>query len=259
MADVSVELLAETIGRPVEALLFQMKEAGLSHSKPSDIATDYDKQVLLSFLKKIHEEDIGPVKITLRRKSTSTLKTSNNYSRTPNIEVRRRKENEPAPASPPKIFISYSWDSQEHKDWVAKLASMLRSDGIDAILDQWHLHPGDPIIHFMESSIKNSNFVLIICTEKYKEKSDSKTGGAGYEDSIISSDMFSSSNHRKYIPILKGNNHETSMPTSLHSKKYIDLSNNDDFSYSYRDLLLTIFGKRPSPPPIGEAPSYIHF
>ncbi len=41
----------------------------------------------------------------------------------------------------PVIFISYSWDSEEHKEWVLNLANKLCDDGIDVILDRYHLRP----------------------------------------------------------------------------------------------------------------------
>ena len=138
-----------------------------------------------------------------------------------------------------------------------QLATILRSDGVETILDKWVLHPGDPITQFMEEGIRESEFVLIICTEMYKSKSDKKVGGVGYEDSIISSDLFSNSNHRKYIPILKSGSYLKAMPTSLHSKRYINLSNDDSFQASYRDLLLALYGRNPTPPPIGKAPNYV--
>lgn len=47
--------------------------------------------------------------------------------------------------SAPKVFISYSHDSQQHKDWVLRLANELRTNGIDAKLDQWDLSPGQDI------------------------------------------------------------------------------------------------------------------
>ena len=49
-----------------------------------------------------------------------------------------------------KVFISYSWDSKDHKEWVKDLAIKLRNDGINATLDQWELAPGDQLTHFME-------------------------------------------------------------------------------------------------------------
>ena len=60
-----------------------------------------------------------------------------------------------------RAFVSYSWDSDQHKKWVRELAARLRSDGVDVILDQWHLLPGDQIPEFMERSVRESNYVLI--------------------------------------------------------------------------------------------------
>jgi hypothetical protein len=45
----------------------------------------------------------------------------------------------------PKVFISYSHDSQEHKKWVLDLATRLRNNGVDAIIDQWELRAGDDL------------------------------------------------------------------------------------------------------------------
>ena len=45
-------------------------------------------------------------------------------------------------AEHPKVFISYSHDSPEHRRWVSELAVKLRHNGIDAILDQWDLGSG---------------------------------------------------------------------------------------------------------------------
>ena len=46
-------------------------------------------------------------------------------------------------AEHPKVFISYSHDSPEHRRWVSELGAKLRDNGVDAILDQWDLGPGD--------------------------------------------------------------------------------------------------------------------
>jgi hypothetical protein len=257
MAEVTVYELAKAVGAPVERLLKQIKDAGLPQKSSADLVTDFDKQALLAFLKSAHEE--GPRKITLQRKTKATINP--NKRKSVKVEIRRieppsETKSEAVPS--PKVFVSYSWDSVEHKAWVEKFASMLRSDGVDATLDQWSLHPGDPITHFMEKSIKDADFVLIICTSEYKKKSDSKIGGAGYEDSIISSDMFNKSNHRKYLPIIRSGNYKEIMPNSLHSKLFIDFSNESNFSNVYRDLLLTLFGQRPKEPPLGKVPDFIN-
>ena len=51
MSSVTVENLAKIIGSEGQALLSQMKEAGLNHTDISDEVTDQDKKTLLEFLK----------------------------------------------------------------------------------------------------------------------------------------------------------------------------------------------------------------
>jgi hypothetical protein len=41
-----------------------------------------------------------------------------------------------------KAFISYSWSSQEHQQWVLDLASQLRESGVDVTIDKWDLREG---------------------------------------------------------------------------------------------------------------------
>jgi hypothetical protein len=91
--------------------------------------------------------------------------------------------------SHPEVFISYSHDSQDHKLWVLNLATRLRTNGVDAILDQWDLGPGGDLPHFMEQSISRSSRVLMVCTERYVEKANAGTGGVGYEKMIVTSDL----------------------------------------------------------------------
>jgi translation initiation factor IF-2 len=94
MADVRVSDLATLVGASVDRLLGQMKEAGLSHGSADALVSDEEKKVLLTYLKTSHgEEDADtPKKITLKRKTTSTLKTGTGSSRkTVNVEVRKKR------------------------------------------------------------------------------------------------------------------------------------------------------------------------
>jgi translation initiation factor IF-2 len=70
-----------------------MKEAGLSHSAAGQAVSDEDKQTLLTFLKRSHGESAeAPQKITLKRKTLSTLKTGSGAGKkTVNIEVRKKR------------------------------------------------------------------------------------------------------------------------------------------------------------------------
>ena len=93
MSDVVVSQLAENIGTPVERLLKQMEDAGLPQRKASDSVSDEQKEVLLKFLRESHGEvDSGPKKITLKRKTVSTLKTGTGTARkTVSVEVRKKR------------------------------------------------------------------------------------------------------------------------------------------------------------------------
>jgi translation initiation factor IF-2 len=93
MAEVTVNELAKSIGAPVERLLSQMQEAGLKHKNADAKVSDDEKQRLLAFLKTSHgEAALEPKKITLQRKTTTTIKTGTGSARkTVNVEVRKKR------------------------------------------------------------------------------------------------------------------------------------------------------------------------
>jgi hypothetical protein len=59
----------------------------------------------------------------------------------------------------PTAFISYSWDSDEHRNWVQRFATDLRYQGVDAWLDQWELRLGDDLTTFMERGVSEADYV----------------------------------------------------------------------------------------------------
>ncbi|MFK7794704.1 MAG: translation initiation factor IF-2 [Gammaproteobacteria bacterium] len=101
MAQVTVQQLAEVVGTPVDKLLEQLKDAGLSFSAPDQEISDSEKLQLLEHLRQSKGAKLGGSteegkKITLRRKSTSQLKATGGQGRTAttktvNVEVRRKK------------------------------------------------------------------------------------------------------------------------------------------------------------------------
>lgn len=150
-----------------------------------------------------------------------------------------------------KVFISYSWDNKDHKEWVKNLARKLRGDGINATLDVWELAPGDQLTHFMEREIRESKYVLIVCTPSYREKSNLRQGGVGYEDHVMTAEMYTEENHRKFIPVFaKGCSWNDAAPSWLIGKLYIDLSTNESYEEGYSKLKATLLGERPTAPPV---------
>ena len=95
MAETTVKQLAEAVGTPVDRLLQQMQDAGLPQAAESDVvARDRRKSRCLAFLKRSHgEETDGPKKITLKRRTLSTIKAggSAGRGRTVNVEVRKKR------------------------------------------------------------------------------------------------------------------------------------------------------------------------
>ena len=93
MAQVTVQQLAEVVGATADRLLTQMKEAGLPHTEAEQAVSNEDKQTLLAFLKHSHGEASGaPKRITLKRKTLSTLRTPGSQGRkTVNVEVRKKR------------------------------------------------------------------------------------------------------------------------------------------------------------------------
>ena len=94
MSEVTVKQLAEDVGAPVDRLLRQIVEAGLKARSENDSVSSEEKQQLLAFLRKNHgESDAEPRKITLKRKTTTTLKAggSSGRAKTVNVEVRKRR------------------------------------------------------------------------------------------------------------------------------------------------------------------------
>lgn len=154
----------------------------------------------------------------------------------------------------PKVFISYSHDSQEHKKWVLDLATRLRNTGVDANIDQWDLRPGDDLPAFMEKHLAQADRILMICTDRYVEKANLGHGGVGYEKMIITADLLKHIDSNKVIPLIRqaGTHH---VPTFLKSKLYLDFSDSSDFEFSFDELVRAIhnaplFVK----PPVGNNP-----
>lgn len=157
----------------------------------------------------------------------------------------------------PTAFVSYSWDSDEHRNWVLALATQLRGDGVETVLDQWHLVPGDQLPAFMEKAVRESDYILIICTPRYKDRSERRLGGVGYEGDIITGQVLTTRNERKFIPILRTGDWREAAPTWLAGKYYVDLRGNPYDERHYRDLLTSLLGTRAQAPPVREVREHV--
>lgn len=141
----------------------------------------------------------------------------------------------------PKVFLSYSHDSLEHKKWVLDLATRLRSNGVESVIDQWALGPGDDLPHFMEQNLATADRVLMICTESYVQKANTGTGGVGYEKMIVTADLLRRIDSNKIIPLIRQSGTHA-VPTFLQSKLYLDFSRPDQMEFAFDELVRAIHG-----------------
>jgi hypothetical protein len=157
----------------------------------------------------------------------------------------------------PVAFISYSWDDQDHQDWVLKLANRLQGeDGVQIILDKWNLKPGQDRLHFMEQAITRADFVIVVCTKNYASKADGREGGVGYESSIITSQLAKELNTGKFVPILRKGTFEDSLPIYLSGRYGINLSAEPYSEDEYETLVRLLHDELLQGPTLGKKPDF---
>ncbi len=165
----------------------------------------------------------------------------------------------------PKVFISYSWSSREHENWVLQLAERLISDGVEVILDKWDLREGQDNTSFMEQMVTDENVtkVLAICDGKYADKANGrnkKSSGVGIEAQIISREVYEKTTQTKFIPVIVeyDGSGKAYTPVFFKSRFYIDMSSEERYLENYEQLLRAIYDKPIHiKPKLGKPPTYI--
>ncbi|MBE7432987.1 MAG: TIR domain-containing protein [Anaerolineales bacterium] len=162
----------------------------------------------------------------------------------------------------PKLFISYSWSSPEHEQWVLNLATELRENGVDVILDKWDLKEGQDSDAFMEKMVTDEGVkkVAMICDKTYATKADKREGGVGTEAQIISRKIYERTDQNKFVAVVaeKDDNDKAYLPTYYRSRIYIDLSDRNLYTKNFDQLLRWVFDKPLyQKPDVGKTPSFL--
>lgn len=101
--------------------------------------------------------------------------------------------------------------------------------------------------------------VAIVAYEVYAAKADSRAGGVGTENQIISKEIYENQEQDKLVAIVaqKNENGKSCLPTYYKSRIYIDLSEPDRYSEDFEKLLRWIFDKPLYiKPALGKKPSF---
>lgn len=156
----------------------------------------------------------------------------------------------------PQVFISYSHDTPEHKQWVATFASQLMKNGVQVLLDQWELRYGDDVPKFMEKGVREADRVLMICTEPYVNKANEGQGGVGYEAMIVTGELVRDLGTSKFIPIIRQDTKPPILPTSVSTRLYINMSSESAYNDEFEKLLHELHDAPAiKKPPLGKKPS----
>ena len=146
----------------------------------------------------------------------------------------------------PKLFISYSWDSDSHRRWVLKLAADLIRNGVKVLVDEWDLSEyGGDLNVFMEAGVRECDYVLLVCTPQYAKRANARTGGVGAESSIITGEFYDPSKAGKFLPIVRAERValRDSLPSYLKSRLAIDFSKDTEYQTRLEELLRRLFSR----------------
>src|SRR5436190_9151287 len=123
----------------------------------------------------------------------------------------------------PRVFISYSSDSPEHRRWVAQLAEALRTRGVDAIFDQWDLAPGQDLSAFVDQGVTSSDAVIVVITKRFNELLMYRGSGVGYEGPLVNRDILAES-ASKLLPLVRDPEAVQTLPDLLKDHVCVDAS-----------------------------------
>lgn len=117
----------------------------------------------------------------------------------------------------PKVFISYSQDSDAHKARVLALAQALRRHGITTELDQFHAHKMLHWPSWCSQQLQSADYVICICTIEYRNRADGNVPaevgkGAHWEVRQICNEFYDHKGNGRVVLILLDAEPESSVP-----------------------------------------------
>jgi DNA polymerase III delta prime subunit len=142
----------------------------------------------------------------------------------------------------PRLFISYSHDSQEHEDQVRAIADRLRQDGIDAVIDQYDTAPSAGWPMWMDREIQKADFVALVCTETYLKRVEGrelpgKGRGVLWEANLIYNLRYREDTAvQRFIPILFKGETTDSIPLPLRGLTHYQVDTEEGYEDFYRHL-----------------------
>jgi TIR domain len=154
-----------------------------------------------------------------------------------------------------EVFISYSWDSEQHIQSVLRLSNRLRSDGIDCVLDQYEVSPPEGWPRWMDRKIAEASSVLVICTETYLDRvmgreAQHKGPGVKWEGSLIYQHLYNAGDkNTKFVPVILCESDRPFIPMPLQGATHFFVDGDKGYERLYARLLGRPVAQKP---PLGE-------
>jgi len=164
-------------------------------------------------------------------------------------------------ATTEEVFISYSHDSPEHIRTVLELSNRLREDGVDCVLDQYETSPPKGWPRWMETKIRESRYVILVCTEIYYNrvmgKEEQGVGhGVKWEGNLIYQQLYDAGSvNTRFVPMVFRSGDKRFVPDPVRGSTIHTLDRPDGYDKLYAQLTGTPvvpkppLGKRRTPLP----------
>ncbi|WBW98853.1 SEFIR domain-containing protein [Oceanirhabdus sp. W0125-5] len=124
------------------------------------------------------------------------------------------------------IFVTYSWDNEEHMKKVVEFVNFLRKSGYEADLDR-NIVQNNTAMQFKQMMHEglSASKVIIVLSEGYKNKAEAFKGGVGVEYRTIIEDI--DKNYNKYILVSFDSIDDRVMPMMFSGRYIIDLKKDE--------------------------------
>jgi hypothetical protein len=140
------------------------------------------------------------------------------------------------------VLVSYSHDSEEHKDRVLSLVKQLRLDGLDAHCDREVIAPAQGWLRWMNDQIRSADYVIVVCSDIYGARAEGRDApgaglGATFEGAVIGTELYEQRMvSDKFHPVTFGKPASGAVPFFLRGRTCFDVETPADYARLHRVL-----------------------
>ncbi|MBH1959121.1 MAG: TIR domain-containing protein [Flavobacteriia bacterium] len=184
---------------------------------------------IIAAFHKIPTATLEYILVKVRQNLIKEFQKLNRKIQKPKTDTDIQKISETPTETKRTVFVTYAWEDEEYNSQIVSFVNFLRENGFDASMDKKKSQEAVSVNfnQMMVEGIQNSSKVIVVLSEKYKQKADKFEGGVATELKIILEDM--KKNINKYIFVSFGkSNRDDVIPTALLGTDVLDLKKDQD-------------------------------